>query len=706
MGKNRWTEQMNSVVKYTVRDGIAVITINNPPVNALGFDVRNGLMRTLDAANSDQSVQAILLRAQGRTFPAGADIKEFGKPPRKPSLPDVCNHIEASQKPVIAAIHGTTLGGGFELALASHYRIAHVDTLIGLPEIHLGLLPGAGGTQRLPRLCGALPAINVMTSGKKYSASFALKRGMIDAISKDNLLTDGLKLAITLGQRKTPITPTKDRRDGMQNPVSYQKVIRLRRSELPNDGMIAPAKIIDCVEAALLLPFESGLAFERTMFMDCMASDQSKALRHMFIAERKAAKIPEARTGNARNIEIVGVVGGGLMGAGIAVVMLSAGLTVRMVERDDSSLSQGLARIHAIIDRNLATKRITPEKHAAQLGRLHGTLDYNEFRDVDVAIEAIFEDKTAKEDVFKNLNAVLGNDAILATNTSYLDINELAEKVDHPENVIGLHFFSPAHIMKLLEVVVADKTAPDVVATGFALAKSIGKIPVRARVTDGFIGNRIFKAYRAAVEFIVEDGASPYQIDAAMREFGFKLGPFQVFDLAGLEIAWAQRKRAAQTRDPNARYVTFPDKLCENGWFGQKTAQGYYTYQDGKKQGQEDPRVLEIIENERKLKGIIPRSFTVNEIQDRCLAAMTNEGARLLEERIALRPSDIDVVMVHGYGFPRWRGGPMKYADIQGLLHVQHTLKELEKEEPLFWKPSELTNTLIKNGHGFDRLNT
>lgn len=696
---------MNSVVKYTVRDGIAVITINNQPVNALGFDVRDGLINAINAANNNGDVSAILLRAQGRTFPAGADIKEFGLPPRAPSLPDVCNTIENSSKPVVAAIHGTTLGGGFELALAAHYRIAHKDTKVGFPEVNLGLLPGAGGTQRLPRLSGGLPALNLIMTGKQVNAQFALKRNMIDAISEDNLLMDGLKMALKLGQRKTPITATKDRRDGMQDPVSYQKVMRMRRSELPDDGMFVPGKIIDCVEAALLLPFESGLAFEREMFEDCLASEQSKALRHVFIAERKAAKIPELETGTARDVKTVGIVGGGLMGAGIAVVMLTAGMTVKMIERDQESLHLGLSRIKAILDGNLSSGRITKGAHEAQLNHLSGTLDYNDFADVDLAIEAIFEDKTAKENVFKNLNNVLRDDAILATNTSYLDIDELAQTVDRPENVIGLHFFSPAHIMKLLEVVVAGKTSPDVVATGFALAKSIRKIPVRAGVTDGFIGNRIFKAYRAAVEFIVEDGASPYQVDAAMRAFGFKLGPFQVFDLAGLDIAWAQRKRAAATRDPKARYVSFADKICEKNWFGRKTGQGYYTYEKGVQIGKEDPRVLEIIVAERKAQNIQPRAFTDKEIQDRVLAAMINEGARLLDEKIALRPSDIDVVMIHGYGFPRWRGGPMKQADIRGLIYVQSKLRALEKEEPLFWKPSGLIGDLMKNGKGFDALN-
>lgn len=696
---------MDDIVKYHVQDDIAVITINNPPVNALGHAVRAGLMAAVVRAESDNAVAAVLIHAQGRTFPAGADISEFGKPPLAPSLPTVCDRIEACTKPVIAGLHGTVLGGGFELALASHYRIAAAQTKIGLPEVNLGLLPGAGGTQRTPRLCGAAFALSLMLSGMPIGAYFAKKRGMVDEVSKGNILDAGLAMAREVIAKGANLRRTFERRDGWQDPVANQSAIKDARHAIEGSVLLAPAKIIDCVEASLLLPPEAGKLFERTAFEDCLASDQSAALRHVFIAERMASKVPETVAGKTRDIARVGVIGGGRMGADIAACLLDGGLDVLMQERDAASLEAGLGRVVAVFERSVVEKRLTEEAKNQRLARLAGTLNMSDLADVDLAIEAVIEDRGTKEEVFAQLDAVLKPGAILATNTSYLDINELAASISRPQDVVGLHFLSPVNILKLLEIIVPEATSDDVVATGFALAKRLGKIGVRVEMTDGFIGNRILKAYRLAAEYMVEDGASPYQVDRAMRGYGFGLGPFQSYDLAGLDTAWAQRKRLAAIRNPDIRTTAFGDKMCEAGWFGQKVGRGFYRYENGSQQGLEDQAVLDLITDSRGEKRIKPRSFNDDEIQRRCVAAMANEGAKLLEEGVALRPSDIDLVMIHGYGFPRWRGGPMKSADQVGLLNLRGDLRRFDTPDTEIWYPARILDGLILNGQGFGILN-
>ena len=696
---------MENVVTYFVQGNVAVVTINNPPVNALGHMVRTGLVDAISRAEADNAVRAILIHAQGRTFPAGADIKEFGKPPKDPSLPEVCDLIEASKKPVIAALHGTVLGGGLEIALACHYRIADANTKLGLPEVTLGILPGAGGTQRVPRLCGALFALDLMLSGKPVDVDIALKHGLIDGLAKADVFEVGLAMAQDVAANPVPPPRTMERAGGLADPAENHVAVKNARNAVAGSVLFAPAKIIDCIEAAFLLPPEAGKAFERAAFEACLASDQSAALRHVFLAERMAGKVPELKNGRAREVTSVGVIGGGTMGAGIAVSLLDGGLDVVMLERDEESLKAGLGRVVAVFERSCAKGRITADGMAARLARLTGTLKHSDLGTVDLAIEAVIEDQAVKEEVFERLDMALKPEAILATNTSYLDIDALASTTSRPEYVIGLHFFSPANIMKLLEIIVADATSDDVVATGFALAKRLGKIGVRAGVADGFIGNRILKAYRHAAEYMVEDGASPYQVDDAMRAYGFGLGPFQVYDLAGLDISWAQRKRHAATRDATMRYVSFGDRMCEAGRFGQKAGRGYYIYKDGARRGIKDQAVLDLIAAERDAKGIKPRAFDDDEIQRRCVAAMVNEGAKLLQEGIALRPSDIDVVMIHGYGFPRWRGGPMKAADLTGVLQVQNSLKAFGAQDARFWQPAEIFDSLIRNGQGFGALN-
>ncbi|MFC2968728.1 3-hydroxyacyl-CoA dehydrogenase NAD-binding domain-containing protein [Acidimangrovimonas pyrenivorans] len=693
---------MAQAVGWTVRDGVAVVSVDNPPVNALGHAVRRGLVDAIAVAEADSRVRAVVIAAAGRTFPAGADIREFGKPPEDPWLPEVCDRIEACSKPVIAALHGTALGGGFEVALAAHYRIALASARVGLPEVTLGILPGAGGTQRTPRLIGAEQALRLMLTGKPIGAAEAMAMGLIDGVVEDDLLEQAVALAVMLADEGKGPRPTRDRRDGMRDPVAYEAAIKAARDGLKAPRLPAPGRIIDCVEAALLLPFDNGLAFERAAFEDCVTSPESAGLRHAFFAERRAAKIPEAKE-TPRPVGHAGVIGGGLMGAGIAHVLLGAGLRVTLIERDRDALAGGLQRVAVMEEQAIARGKMTEKERDAQWARLFGALDVGALAEADLVIEAVYEDEALKAGIFRELDRVMRPGAVLATNTSYLDIDQLARVTSRPADVIGLHFFSPVPAMKLLEVVVGAQTAPDVVATGFELAKQLGKVAVRAGVCDGFIGNRILTAYRTAADFLLEDGATPYQVDAAMRAFGFPLGPYQVLDMTGLDISWARRQRLAGTRDPRARYVAIGDRLCEAGWFGRKSGRGYYRY-DAAGSASEDPEVLALIAAEREAKGIVARTIGDDEIRDRCLCAMVNEGARLLGEGIALRPSDIDVVMLAGYGYPRWRGGPMQTADQRGMLQIRNLLADYVGEDPIFWAPAAIFEEMIKYGRKFSDM--
>ncbi len=696
---------MSKVVTYQVTDGVAVLTINNPPVNALGAEVRKKLARRIGRAERDDAVQAIVICAAGRTFPVGADVREFGRTPKPPLLPELCDRIEAARKPVVVAIHGNALGGGLEIALAGHYRIADKSARLGLPEVLLGILPGAGGTQRMPRLTGARPALDAMLTGKPISADKALKIGLIDRISDENLRADALDWARELAARGAGPRRTRDQRQGFGDPDDYLKAIAERRAGMSATRLPAPPKIVECIEAALLTPFEAGIAMERAAFVHCLASDEAAALRHAFFAERLVAKVPELEHASARELRHIGVVGAGLMGAGIALVCLNAGFTVTLVERSEDALAAGVKRIEGLYARAVAKGFSTGAQVKERLTRLHPVTQIQALSEVDLAIEAVFEDEAAKQAVFAQLDKVLRPGAILATNTSYLDIDALAATISRPEDVVGLHFFSPAHIMKLVEVVVGARTDDAVTVTAFKLARAVQKVPVRAGVCDGFIGNRILTAYRQAADFMLEDGASPYEIDSAMRAYGFPIGPYQVADMAGLGISWARRKRLAPTRDPNERYVRIGDLLCEAGRLGQKTGAGYYRYEDGSRMGKPDPEVLALIDAERAEKGISPRGFDEGEIQDRCIAAMTNEGARLLGEGIALRPADIDVVLMLGYGFPRWRGGPMFAADQTGILALKARLDSWAQTEGAFWDPAPLFAHLLADGLKLADLN-
>lgn len=690
-------------VTRTNEQNIAVIEINNPPVNALGYAVRKGILGCLKAAESDDAVAAIVIIGSGRTFPAGADITEFGTVMKEPHLPEVIDHIESCSKPVVAALHGTALGGGFEIALGSHYRIADANARVGLPEVHLGLLPGAGGTQRLPRLCGAAFALDVMLKGTPISAEAAKDIGLIDRITKDDLR----RAAITFATEVQTVRKTCDETSQLKDHSAYradlakaQKMVTSRMR-----GQIAPLKIIECVGAILEKSFYEGRQLERQCFMECMASDQSKGMIHAFFAERSSAKVPEASRAEPRILETLGVVGGGTMGAGITVAALNGGLPVTMIERDAESIARGRGNVEKVYDRLVAKGRMTTNEKNTLMALYTGSTNYNDLSNVDMVIEAVFERLDVKRAVFEKLDKVIKPGAVLASNTSYLNIDSISSATKRPDQVIGLHFFSPANIMKLLEIVVPEQAADDVVATGFSLAKRLRKVPVRAGNATGFIGNRILGKYGVCAAHMMEDGATPYEIDDALLDFGYPMGIHAMYDLAGLDIGWDNRKAAAPIRDPDTRYVTIADRICENGWFGQKTGRGFYIYKDDARRGSHDPEVLSIIADIRSEKGITPKLFSATEIMERYLAAMVNEGCEVLREGVALKPSDIDVTFVYGYGFPRYRGGPMKYADMYGVQKMLTNIQKYEKEDPVFWKPSKLLTDMVAQGKKFDDLN-
>lgn len=696
---------MSDLVRVSVQDRIAVIRVANPPVNALSQGVRQGLSDAIETVDTSADIDAAIIVGDGRTFIAGADISEFGKPPLPPALPDVVNRIEASMKPVVAVLHGTALGGGLEVALGAHYRVGLKGARVGLPEVTLGILPGAGGTQRMPRLVGAEAALDMITSGRHVPIAEAEKLGIVDAVSDEaDPEAAGLAFALKLLAEGKGVRRIRD----MDVPAKDEALLSDWRGKVTKSarGQIAPPTCVDAVEAALTLPFDEGLAEERRLFKTLLESPQREGLIHAFFSERKVAKLPELKGIEPRQVASIGVIGGGTMGAGIAFCALLNGLDVTLIERDQDAADKAAGTIAKLADGSVKRGKLTQDKRDALVGKsFRAVTDYAALSDADLVVEAVFESMDVKKDVFTKLDAVCKPGAVLATNTSYLDINEIAAMTARPQDVIGLHFFSPAHIMKLLEVVVADRTAPDVVATGFALAKTLKKIAVRAGVCDGFIGNRMLAVYRAAADHMILDGASPYQIDKALVSFGFAMGPFAVSDLAGLDIGWATRKRRAATRDPRERVPTYADRICENGWFGQKTGRGYYKYEDGARKGTPDPEVEQIIAEERAKLGIQPREFSDEEIVRRYMAAMINEAAKIVDEGIARRPLDVDITLLSGYGFPRWRGGPMKYADMVGLDRILDDIRTFAQEDDYFWQPARLIEDLVAKGANFDSLN-
>ena len=692
------------LVTCTVTDGIAVVTVDNPPVNALGQAVRQGLWDAVVRAEDDATARAIVIIGAGRLFIGGADITEFGRPPVPPFLPDVINRIADCTKPVIAAIHGTALGGGLEVALGAHVRIATPDARLGLPEVTLGVIPGAGGTQRLPRLIGLDPALRMMTGGRPVTGAEAEAMGLVDAVARGDLLAGALALTDrVLAEGHAPRRVT-----DLPFPDVAPTVLDDWRARLTTaaPGQPAPLAVLDAVAAGAAQPFAEALAEERRLFLSLLDTEARRGLMHAFFAERAVAKLPEIAGVAPRRIDRVGVVGGGTMGAGIATALLLAGLPVTLVERDAAAADRARATIARNLDGAQRRGKLTAAARDALLDdALTTVLDHDALAQADLVIEAVFEDMAVKAEVFAALDRVCKPGAILATNTSYLDVDRIAAGTGRPQDVIGLHFFSPAHVMKLLEVVVADRTAPEVTATAFALARRLGKTAVRAGVCDGFIGNRILSHYRTAVDHMVLDGASPFAIDAALVDFGFAMGPYRVSDLAGLDIGYMTRQRRAATAHPRDRAPVFADALYQAGRLGRKTGRGYYVYDADSAAGRPDPEVEEIVARARADLHLTPRAFTAEEIVRRTLAAMVNEAARVVADGTAQRPSDVDVVLIAGYGFPRHRGGPLHYADTVGLDRILSDIAEFAKTDDHFWQPAPLLEELAATGRGFDSLN-
>ncbi|MCU1719459.1 3-hydroxyacyl-CoA dehydrogenase NAD-binding domain-containing protein [Pseudomonas sp. 5P_3.1_Bac2] len=699
------TTPAQNCILVTLEQGIAVITLNNPPVNALSSAVKQGLSAALETAQANEQVQAIILHGSGRHFCAGADISEFGRTSH-PSLSDLCQAIESCTKPVICAITGACLGGGLELALAAHYRLATPLAKLGLPEVNLGLIPGGGGTQRAPRLIGAKAALELMLGGKPLNASQALAEGLVDRlVPADNLHQSALNYAQQARHNPEPLRRTCNEQGLADQVLAAQQIAQAQEKTKRHPDRLAQQNIVAAVSAALHQPFAEGLSTERELFGKCLNSPQRAALVHAFFAEKTCDKIAEQSTATPAKLKRIGVIGAGTMGVGISLALLDGGYEVLLLERDQPALEHGRERISATYQTLVERQRISVEDKNQRLARLITHTDYSVLADADLVIEAVFEDMAVKRALLAKLEACCRTDCIIASNTSYLDIDAMAQDLKHPQRVIGIHFFSPANIMKLVEVVVPSKADARTIVTAFNLAKSLNKTPVRAGLCDGFIGNRMLAVYREAAELMMLDGASPYAIDQAIRDFGFAMGPFEVVDLAGGDISWATRKRKAAQRDPRLRYVSVADQLCERGWFGQKSGRGYYRYSTGSRQGTPDPEVEAIIAQVRSEAGITPKTFSAAEIVERYLAAMINEGANVLAEGIALRPLDVDVVLLNGYGFPRHQGGPMWYADHQGLELVLSNIQRYAKTDPLFWQPSPLLEGLVFDGQYFADLN-
>ncbi|WP_142846188.1 3-hydroxyacyl-CoA dehydrogenase NAD-binding domain-containing protein [Telmatospirillum sp. J64-1] len=642
------------------RDGdVAFLVIDNPPVNAGSRHIRKALLEAIEAVEADASIRAAVLIGAGRSFIAGSDIKEFDLPLDPPQLPAVIAAIETSAKPFVAALHGAALGGGYELALGCDARIAVPGTVVGLPETTLGIIPGAGGTQKLPRLVGTAKAIALICPGQRVAAEQALELGMIDALAEGDLREDSKALAVSLvgGKKRIIDLPV---------PQDSQEAIASAEKKALTSGRNRPhiAAAISHVKAAGQKDAAEGLAAERATFEKLRVGAEAKALRHIFFAEREAARGRPERSAKPLPFRIFGVVGAGTMGAGIATAVLQAGYPTVLVDSDEAALSRAKGRIDAALEKGVSSGKLSAAAMKAAQHNLTLGFDLSALADCDVIVEAIIEELGAKQKVFAELDRLAKPGAVLATNTSYLDIDRIAEATGRPESVIGLHFFSPAHIMKLLEVVGGRKSSEAAMATGLAVAKTLGKQPVEAGNGFGFIGNRIYAAYRASCEFMLEDGALPHEVDAALEAFGFAMGPFAVADMSGLDIAWRMRQQQAATRDPASRYVHIPDLLCQAGRYGRKTGAGYYRY-DEKGRAERSVEVEDLIIAESRAKGIERKTLSREEIQSRALATIVNEAGLVLEDGIALRPGDIDVVLVNGYGFPRWTGGPLHWAGQQ-----------------------------------------
>ncbi|HUG52508.1 MAG TPA: 3-hydroxyacyl-CoA dehydrogenase NAD-binding domain-containing protein [Vicinamibacteria bacterium] len=693
---------------YTRRDSVALITLDNPPVNGLSHDLRRGILEGLDRALADPGLKAVVLAGAGRQFSAGADIREFGTPrmTAEPTLHTVIHAVESSPKPVIAALHGVAMGGGLELALACHYRVAAAGAQVALPEVKLGLLPGAGGTQRLPRAVGLETALNMIVSGATVPAAGLTGTRLLDEEVEGDLAEAAVAFATKVADRR----PLPLLRDLAVDHPGAEGFLAFARAAVgaASKGYPAPLRCLEALAAAARQPFEQGLRTERDLFVSLLHTPESSALRHAFFAERAASRIRDVPEDTpVRAIRLAAVVGAGTMGTGIAMSFASAGIPVTVLEADRARLDKGMEAIRKSYESGARKGRITAAQAQERLSLVHPTLSYADLAPADIVIEAVFEDMAVKQGVFKTLDATMKPGAILATNTSTLDVDALARATRRPADVVGTHFFSPAHVMRLLEVVRGEATGKDVLATVMALARTIRKTAVVSGVCDGFIGNRMLEQYLRQALFLLEEGALPAQVDRALEEFGMAMGPFRMSDLAGNDVGWYVRKRR-YVEQPGLVYPHIADRICEQGRFGQKTGAGWYRYEAGRRDAIPDPAVDEMVVASSREKGITRRRIADGEIVERCVLALVNEGAKVLEEGIAQRASDVDVVYLAGYGFPPYRGGPLFHADTVGLFTVERRMKafaEGGQGDPAFWTPAPLLARLAAEGGTFNAFN-
>lgn len=697
---------MSEVVSYSRKGQVGIISVNYPPVNALSQAVRSGLLEAVKQGQADDETKALLLVCEGRTFIAGADIREFSKPRQEPSLPDVIEAFENSTKPIIAALHGTALGGGLELAMGCHYRVALPSAKVGLPEVKLGLLPGAGGTQRLPRLCGAQKALEMITSGDFLSASEALEHGIVDAVTESSdIAAEGLAYAEQAITKGWPVRRVRDL-EGKLETGRDSDVFEQFRTTLQQRArnLFSPFKCVDAVEAAFQLPFEEGLKRERELFLACMESPQRAGLVHAFFSERDVAKVPDLPTDTpVRDIQRVGIIGAGTMGGGIAMNFANVGIPVCLLEAQQEALDRGIAMIRHNYENSARKGRLTTTQVEERMALIEPTLSYSALADVDLVIEAVFEDMAIKKQIFSRLDEVCKPGAILASNTSTLSIDEIASTTRRPEDVVGMHFFSPANVMKLLENVRGEKTSDEVKATVMAIAKRIKKVGVLVGNCYGFVGNRMLHRRGAEAIQLVNDGATPQQVDKVLTDFGFPMGQFAMSDLAGIDVGYRirqERRKAGEEVPPS-----WMDKLAEQGRFGQKTQAGTYRYEEGSRKPIPDPEVETLIRQFREEQGITARAIDDQEILERCLYVMINEGAKILEEGIATRALDIDITWIYGYGFPAYRGGPMFWADQQGLKQILDGIRRFHAQPGgEQWRPAPLLERLVAEGKRFAEL--
>lgn len=681
---------INDVTNFGTDSNIAILTLNSPPVNALSAQVREGLHEGIKKAKDDKSVEAIVLICKGRTFIAGADITEFGKEPQGPSLFEALDMIENSNKPVIAAIHGTALGGGLEVALTCHYRIAIPSAKCGLPEVQLGLLPGAGGTQRLPRVVGVEKALQMVTSGQHVSAKECLKMGLVDELaSEEKLLEDAVILAKKIVSEKRPLVKIRDMNEKVDAAKGNETIFSEFRKSIARRarGFLAPEYNIQCIEAAVNLPFDEGIKTERKLFMELVTSNQSAAQRYAFFAQRQVAKIPDIpKETEIKSVKSVGVIGAGTMGGGISMNFANVGIPVKIIEQNQERLDKGLSIIRKNYENTANKGRISFDDVEKRMDLIEGNTSLDQLNDCDLIIEAVFENMELKKDIFRQLDQIAKEGTILATNTSALNVNEIADETKRPEDVIGLHFFSPANVMRLLEIVRGEKTSKSVVASSMSISKTIGKIAAVVGVCPGFVGNRILAQRQREANKLILEGALPWDIDDALFEFGFPMGPFAMSDLAGLDIGWDKE---------TSRGETLRDRLCESGRLGQKSGKGFYVY-DEKRNKSPDPEVEALIREFAESKQVLRRQISKEEILERSLYPMINEGFKILEEGMAIRASDIDIVWINGYGWPIYEGGPMFYGNLVGFDKILSWLQKMEGEHGSDFAPSSYLEKVVK----------